>query len=55
MNFYTKALSRFAVGGGLKLTVQVEVAPPAGVSEQKVEETKVALQELGLTGALTTE
>ncbi|MCX6033329.1 MAG: DUF499 domain-containing protein [Chloroflexi bacterium] len=48
MNFYTRVLSRFAVGGGLKLTVQVEVAPSGGVSEQKVEETKGALRELGL-------
>ena len=55
MNFYTKVLSRFAVGGGLKLTVQVEVAPPGGVSEQKVEETKVALRELGLGDDLKTE
>ena len=55
MNFYTKVLSRFAVGGGLKLTVQVEVAPPGGVSEQKVEETKVALRELGLGDQVNTE
>ena len=55
MNFYTKVLSRFAVGGGLKLTVQVEVAPPGGVSEQKVEETKVALRELGLADQVNTE
>jgi hypothetical protein len=54
MNFYTKVLSRFAVGGGLKLTVQVEVAPAGGVSEQKVEETKVALRELGLGDELRT-
>jgi hypothetical protein len=48
MNFYTKVLSRFAVGGGLTLRVQVEAAPPGGVSEQKVEETRAALRELGL-------
>lgn len=55
MNFYTKVLSRFAVGGGLKLTVQVEVAPAGGVSEQRVEETKVALRELGLGDQVETE
>lgn len=55
MNFYTKVLSRFAVGGGLKLTVQIEVAPSSGVSEQKVEETKVALRELGLGDDLRIE
>lgn len=48
MNFYTKVLSRFAAGKGLKLTVTVEVSPEDGVSTQKVEETKVALRELGL-------
>jgi hypothetical protein len=48
MNFYTKVLSRFATGGGLKLTVTVEVAPPGGTSMSKVEETRVALRELGL-------
>jgi hypothetical protein len=48
MNFYTKVLSKFATGRGLKLTLSVEVAPEGGISPQKVEETKVALQELGL-------
>ena len=48
MNFYTKVLSRFAAGKGLKLTLSVEVSPEGGVSTQKVEETKVALRELGL-------
>jgi hypothetical protein len=32
----------------LRLTLNVEVAPEGGVSEQKVEETKLALRELGL-------
>ena len=48
MNFYTKVLSRFAAGKGLKLTVSVEASPEDGVSSQKVDETKVALRELGL-------
>jgi len=48
MNFYTKVLSKFVSGQGLKLTLSVEVAPEGGISPQKVEETKVALQELGL-------
>jgi hypothetical protein len=55
MNFYTKVLSRFAVGGGLTLRVQVEAAPPGGVSEQKVEETRAALRELGLGDQVQTE
>jgi hypothetical protein len=48
MNFYTKVLSKFGATGGLKLTLRVEVAPTEGVSPQKVDETKVALRELGL-------
>jgi hypothetical protein len=48
MNFYTKVLSRFATGGGLRLTVTVEVAPPGGTTLSKAEETKIALRELGL-------
>jgi hypothetical protein len=48
MNFYTKVLSKFAATAGLKLTLRVEVAPTEGVSPQKVDETKVALRELGL-------
>jgi len=48
MNFYTKVLSKFAVGKGLKITINVEVSPEGGVSTQKIEETKVALRELGL-------
>jgi len=48
MNFYTKVLSKFAGGKGLKLTLSFEVAQEGGISNQKVEETKVALEELGL-------
>jgi hypothetical protein len=52
MNFYTKVLSRFAATTGLKLTLRVEVAPAEGISSQKVDETKVALRELGLKDSL---
>jgi hypothetical protein len=55
MNFYTKVLSRFATGGGLKLTVTVDVDPPGGTTISKVEETKVALRELGLPEEVTTK
>jgi hypothetical protein len=48
MNFYTKVLSRFAGGSGLKLNVQIEVVPPGGVSKHSVDDTKNALRELGL-------
>ena len=55
MNFYTKVLSRFSSAAGLKLTLRVEVAPAEGVSPQKVDETKVALRELGLKDTLEGE
>ncbi len=42
-------LSKFSTGQNLKLTLTVEVAPPGGVTPQTVEDTKVALRELGLS------
>jgi hypothetical protein len=48
MNSYTKVLSKFAAGRGLKLTVRFELSADEAISQQKIEETKVALQELGL-------
>jgi hypothetical protein len=48
MNFYTKVLSKFATQSGLKIGLNVEIAPEGGVSIQKVDEIKVALRELGL-------
>ena len=53
MNFYTKVLSKFATAKGLKLKLSVEVAPEGGISKQKLEETKAALRELGLSDDLT--
>src|SRR5262249_28287430 len=50
MNFYTKVLSKFASGpNALKLKLSVEVSPEGGLSKQKIEETKSALRELGLS------
>jgi hypothetical protein len=48
MNFYTKVLTRFATTKGLKIKIDFEVLQAEGISEQKVEETKMALRELGL-------
>ena len=48
MNFYTKGLSKFAAGMGLKLTLRVEVSSDSGIPAHKVEETKVAVRGLGL-------
>ncbi len=55
MNFYTKVLSRFAASPGLRLTIQVGVNPPDGVSKQSIQETTNALRELGLDDRLTEE
>ncbi len=54
MNFYTKVLSGF-VGRGLRIILNVEVAPPEGISAQKVEEVRAALRELGLADDVITE
>ena len=48
MNFYTKVLSKFANENNLRLILKVEVASEDGISNQKLEETKIALRELGL-------
>jgi hypothetical protein len=44
-------VSRFSTKGA-KLRVTVEVAPPGGVSEHEVQETRTALKELGLDDQL---
>ncbi len=44
-----EGLSKFATQTGLKLALKVEIAPEGGVSNQKVDEIKVALRELGLS------
>jgi len=54
MNFYTKVLSKFATGQGLKLTLSVEVSPDGGIPVQKIEETRVALREIGLDDDIET-
>jgi hypothetical protein len=55
MNFYTKVLSKFAASKGLKLTVRFELDGEGPISQQKVEETKVALRELGLDDDVGTQ
>ena len=54
MNFYTKVLSKFAASKGLKLTVRFELSSDGAVSQQKVEETRAALRELGLDDDVVT-
>lgn len=38
----------------MKLTVKVEIAPEDGISKQKIDETKRALGELGLSTEIET-
>jgi hypothetical protein len=54
MSFYTKVLSRFAANKDLKLTLKVSVSVEGDVPTQKIEETLVALQELGLDNHIET-
>ncbi|MEK6780102.1 MAG: AAA family ATPase [Bacteroidota bacterium] len=46
--FYTKVLAKFASNPNLKITVKFEVEEDATNAEQKREETKTALREMGL-------
>lgn len=52
MNFYTKVLARFATGFQLNLQLGVEVRHEEGISAQKVDETRAALNDLGLNDNL---
>lgn len=55
MNFYTKVLAKFATQAGLKIGLNVEIAPADGVSNQKVDEIKIALRDLGLEDDVKSE
>lgn len=46
--FYTKVLAKFASNPNLKITVKFEVEEESPNAEQKKEETKTALREMGL-------
>jgi hypothetical protein len=52
MQFYTKVLTRFASNRDLKLTMEVKFTVEGDVSEQQKNDTKSALQELGLDDEL---
>ncbi len=55
MNFYTRVISKFASDKNLKLKVTIEVSPESGISKQSIEETTIALRELGLNDDINTE
>jgi hypothetical protein len=48
MNFYMKVLSRFATDHTLDIELFVNIARQEGISQQKIDEMKAALRELGL-------
>ena len=49
-----KVLSKFAASKGLRLTVRFELDKDDLISQQKIDETKVALRELGLEDSVLT-
>lgn len=53
--FYTKVLTKFATGKGLRLTLSLNVNAEDGISAQKIEETRAALLELGLNDKIDAE
>ncbi|WP_016872024.1 hypothetical protein [Fischerella thermalis] len=55
MNFYTKVLTKFATNKNLKLALKVEFLVEGKITQQTVEETKVALAELGLNNDVETD
>ena len=54
-SFFMKILSKLVQGNNLKLNVEFEYKPEEGVSEQKTEEIKSALKELGSDEELEVE
>jgi hypothetical protein len=55
MNFHARMLSLFVRGSGLKVMVNVEVAPVGESRQTKADETRTALRELGLNDNLKSE
>lgn len=57
--FYNKVLTRYATAKGMKVTLRVtasvEAAEGSGISNQQIEETKIALRELGLEDDLDSQ
>ncbi len=53
--FYTKVVSRLVPEGGVKLSVELEARPPQGLYEERAEDVRQALADLGLTESLEVE
>lgn len=50
--FYTKVLARYASNPNLKIKISFELQDDQNITDQKIEETKTALKELGLDDAI---
>jgi hypothetical protein len=55
MNFYTKVLSKFTTSSSLRISMKIDISQADGISQQKIEEMKVALKELGLKDDIDTK
>jgi len=55
MTFYTKVLARFANDPTLTLNVNFSVSPEEGLSQEKIDETRASLRDLGLDEMLNIE
>ncbi|MBW7864504.1 MAG: ATP-binding protein [Candidatus Hydrogenedentes bacterium] len=55
MNFYTKVLSRYAAGKGLRINLDVEIRPEGGLTKHQIGDIRTALRELGLPDDLSQE
>ncbi|MCY2928835.1 MAG: DUF499 domain-containing protein [Planctomycetota bacterium] len=53
-NFYMKVLSKFASDRSVSMSIRAEITVDGKVSPQKLEETKTALRELGMSDNLST-
>jgi hypothetical protein len=55
-NFYMKLLTKYAaVGNSLSLHLNLEISPEGGLSQQDIDEIRMALRELELNGGVATE
>jgi hypothetical protein len=55
VNFYIKVLTKIASGSNLQLTLRVVATSDQGFSQQKADEMRAALRELGLEPGITIE
>jgi hypothetical protein len=54
-NFYMRVVSKFVINQAVTLTVKLEVNQDGGLSQQQIEEVRLALRELGLVDEVRVE